>query len=74
MEYVIVSFPAKRFVYIDGQSGGATNEVLRIEAGSHEFDLGEVKDYEPSSLVVAVQGTTVLQPMKIAFAQQAGDN
>lgn len=67
MEYVIVSYPTNRFVYIDGEKGGKTNDVLRIEAGTHEFDLGNLRNYKPELQEVAVEETTVLQPMKIVF-------
>jgi hypothetical protein len=70
MEYVTVTFPTSRFVYIDGEQGGRTNEVLRIEAGTHVFELGNLANYEPASLEVAVEGTTVLAPLVVAFARK----
>lgn len=70
MEYVIVSFPTNRFVYIDGEKGGITNDVLRVEAGTHDFDLGNLRNYKPESFEVAVTGTTVLKPLKIAFTRK----
>jgi hypothetical protein len=70
MEYIIVSFPTNRFVYIDGEKGGITNDVLRIEAGTHEFDLGNRRNYQPESQEVEVEGTTVLQPLKIVFTRK----
>lgn len=70
MEFVIVSFPTNRFVYIDGEKGGITNDVLRVEAGTHEFTLGNLKNYKPDSQDVEVEGTTVLQPLKIVFTRK----
>ncbi len=70
MEYVRVTYPADRVVNIDGVPGGRTNEVLRIDAGTHIFDLGETADYEPISREVKVDGTTVLVPMVIAFTKK----
>ena len=67
MEYVKVTYPANRLVYINGDQGGNTNEVLRIQAGTHVFDLGKPVDYEPASQKVEVEGTTVLVPMVVAF-------
>jgi hypothetical protein len=69
MEYVVVSFPTDRFVYIDGEKNGRTNKSLRVDAGSHEFDLGPLKNYEPESQVVVVSGATVLDPQEIAFTK-----
>jgi len=70
MEYVIVAYPTNRSVYIDGEKGGITNDVLRVEEGTHEFDLGNLKNYQPESQEVEVQGTTVLKPMQIVFSKQ----
>ena len=69
MEFVIVSFPTNRFVYIDGKKGGITNDVLRLEPGTYEFTLGNLKNYEPESREVEVEGTTVLQPLTIVFTR-----
>jgi len=70
MEHVIVSFQTNRFAYIDGEKAGITNDVLRVEAGTHEFDLGNLKNYKPESQEVEVVGTTVLQPLKIVFTRK----
>ena len=69
MEYVVVSFPTDRIVYIDGEQNGRTNNSLRVDAGSHLFDLGAVKNYEPESQIVIVSGTTVLDPQEIVFTK-----
>lgn len=71
MEYVKVTFPSDRFVYINGEKGGRTNKVLRIEAGTHVFDLGGYANYEPEFHETDVGGTTVLQPLVIAFTRKA---
>ncbi len=71
MEYVNVTFPTSRYVYIDGEQGGRTNAVLRIEAGSHVFDLGNLANYAPESQELVVQGTTALSPLVVAFAKKA---
>jgi len=67
MEHVIVTFPSDRLVYVDGEENGSTNEVLRVEAGTHVFELGNLANYRPASRTVTVQDTTVLEPLKIAF-------
>jgi hypothetical protein len=71
MEYVTVSFPTSRFAYIDGEQAGRTNTVLRVEAGTHVFDLGNLANYEPASQECGVEGTTVLEPLVVAFARKA---
>lgn len=67
MEYVKVTFPTRRLVYIDDERNGYTNEVLRVEAGTHVFELGTLANYRPRSRTVTVKDTTVLEPMEIAF-------
>jgi len=69
MAYVIVTFPTSRFVYIDGEQNGRTNKSLRVDAGSHVFDLGPLKNYEPESQIVVVSGGTVLVPQEIVFTK-----
>jgi len=70
MEYVTVTYPTDRFVYIDDEQGGRTNEVLRVAAGTHVFDLGTPANYKPASRQVEVRDTTVLQPLVIAFSKK----
>jgi hypothetical protein len=67
MEYVIVTFPTDRLVYIDDEKNGSTNEVLRVDEGTHVFNLGPYANYRPGSRTVTVQGTSPLEPREIAF-------
>ena len=67
MEYVKVRFPTDRLVYIDGEENGSTNEMLRVEAGTHVFELGNLANYRPAARKVTVQDTTALEPLEIAF-------
>lgn len=67
MEHVIVTFPTSRLVYLDGEEGGYTNEVLRIDAGTHVVELGNLENYRPASRKVTVRDTTVLEPLEIRF-------
>lgn len=70
MEYVKVTFPTDRLVYINGEKGGYTNDVLRVAAGTHEFTLGHLKNYEPECQEIEVDGTTVLEPLEIVFTKK----
>ena len=70
MEHVIVTYPTSRYVYIDGERNGRTNKPLRIDAGTHRFDLGPRKNYAPGQREVTVSGTTVLKPRKIRFRKK----
>jgi len=72
MEYVKVTFPTDRKVYIDDEDNGNTNEVLRVDAGTHVFDLGPLANYKPASrkVTLADDTTTVLEPLVIAFTRK----
>ena len=67
MEYVKVVFPTRRRVYIDEEPNGYTNQVLRVDAGTHVFDLGPLANYRPASRRSRVRDTTVLEPREIRF-------
>ncbi|HUG79639.1 MAG TPA: hypothetical protein VML57_19325 [Burkholderiales bacterium] len=67
MEYVKVTYPTRRLVYIDEEKNGYTNEVLRVEAGTHVFELGNLSNFRPASRKLTVRDTTVLEPLEIPF-------
>ncbi len=67
MEYVIVTFPTKRLVYIDDEENGHTNEVLRVDEGTHVFALGNRHNFRPASRTVMVRNTSVLEPLEVPF-------
>jgi len=67
MEHVIVTFPTDRLVYIDGEENGYTNEVLKVDAGTHVFELGNLANFRPASRKVVVKDTTALEPLEIPF-------
>lgn len=73
MEYVKVIFPTNRFVYIDSEKSGTTNDVLRVEAGTHLFTLGNVANYKPTSRKVVVTDTTLLEPLELVFTRTSQD-
>jgi hypothetical protein len=67
MEYVRVKFHTRRLVYVDEEENGYTNEVLRVDAGTHVFELGNLANFRPVSRTVTVKDTSVLEPLEIAF-------
>jgi hypothetical protein len=67
MQFVRVSFPDPRAVFIDDGPDGQTDEVLRVEEGPHKFDLGDPQDYTPPSQVVSPFGTSREQPCVVSF-------
>lgn len=70
MEYVKVTFPTKRLVYVDGEHNGSTNEVLRVDAGTHRFELGTLYNFQPRFRDELVENTTVLEPLEVAFTRK----
>lgn len=67
MEYVIVRFPTRRLVYIDDEENGYTNKVLRVDAGTHVFTLGNLANFRPASRTLRVRDTNVLEPLEVKF-------
>jgi hypothetical protein len=72
MEYVIVRFPTRRLAYIDDEENGYTNAVLRVDAGTHVFALGNVANFSPASRTVRVRNTSILEPLEVRFSRKAG--
>jgi hypothetical protein len=72
MEFVKVLFPSVRPVFVDGAQQGQTGKLLRLQAGTHRFDLGVPRDYTPPSRTLPIIGTSREQPMEVAFAERTG--
>lgn len=72
MEYVKVTFPTRRLAYIDGEKNGYTNDVLRVDAGTHEFSLAYRANYRPAKRTMTVMDTSVLEPLEIKFFRKGG--
>jgi hypothetical protein len=70
VEYVKVTFPTRRRVYIDEEENGYTNQVLRDDAGTHLFDLGATDNYRPRSRKITVRDTSPEKPKRIAFRRK----
>jgi hypothetical protein len=71
MQWVIVTFPDLRDVYIDGVQFGQTNAVLAVGDGTHLFDLGLPLNYDPPAAHLPVSGTTYNSPATIVFTKTA---
>lgn len=71
-EYVRVSFPSVRRVLIDGDDGGATGDVLRVDRGSHRFALAGTFDYDPPFQERVIAGTNPIAPAEIEFRPKSG--
>ena len=71
-EYVKVTFPTRRRVWVDGQQAGFTNKTFQVETGSHRFDLGPTANYKPAQQQRNVEGTLAEEPMIVAFKRVDG--
>ena len=69
MEYVSVTYPHQRIVNIDGHDAGLTNRTLRVNRGTHTFNLGDPRDYRPKWRRVMVTDTTAESPMEVTFEE-----
>jgi PEGA domain-containing protein len=67
MEYIIVTYPQTRTVFIDGEENGETGKRLRVEEGRHTINLGDPRDYTPKWRRPVVTNTTTIHPMVIEF-------
>ena len=67
LQYVTVTFPTDRMVYVDGEQNGYTNDLIRVDAGTHIFELGNLDNFRPASRKVLVQDTTQFEPLVVAF-------
>jgi hypothetical protein len=70
MEYVVVKFPERRIVIVDGEEGGITNTKMRVDEGTHTFKLSDPKDYKPAWRRPTVTGTNPNEPMEVIFEKQ----
>jgi len=68
-EFVLIQFVDDRMVFVDDTPSGSTNTVITVQRGTHDFDLGEPKNYKPGSRQRAVFGTTKDKPMVLKFTK-----
>lgn len=68
MEYLLVHFPRSRRVVVDGVFSGRTEEVIELEAGTHEVSLGPpYNNFTPASRKIVLRKTSVLTPLEVSF-------
>ena len=69
MEFAIVTFPSVRGVNVDNAPNGQTGEILRLQRGTHIFDLGSPANYSPESRTITLTGTTSDRPRAVIFTK-----
>ena len=76
MEYVVVDFPDRREVLVDGAAVGYNREltgalaILRVDEGTHRFRLRGPDDYIPLWLTLDVEDTNVNEPLTVVFTKK----
>lgn len=70
-EFIQVTFPEERDVFINGERNGRTQQVLRTSPGRQTINLGEPKDYEPQWRRPDVTGTSSIKPLKVTFEKKS---
>jgi hypothetical protein len=73
VEFVIVEFPDRREVLVDGIDHGFNRElnkeerILRVAEGLHRFRLRGPENYVPVWQTVEVSGTDSIEPLRVVF-------
>lgn len=69
MEFLLVTYPGERDVYVNGLIVGKTNRIVpsMLASGMHLIDLGSPKNYEPPQAPVLLQHTTPSTPCVVEF-------
>ena len=66
-EFVKVSFPTRRTVWVDDEPTALTNKVFQVETGFHTFHLGPKQNYKPAQRRRLVKDTLPTEPMVVDF-------
>ncbi len=68
-EYLVVLFPRKREVLINGEFMGFTNRRLELEGGHYRVALGPPPNFVPEEQEVELINTTIISPKIIQFEE-----
>jgi len=75
MEFVIVEFPDRREVLVDGISYGDNRDatdylILQVPEGLHRFRLRGPDNYLPLWLTLDVTDTDPVSPLRVVFTKK----
>ena len=68
-EFLVVLFPRKRRVMINGKFMGDTNKKLELENGLYEVTLGPPRNFTPEKHDVDLLNTSSLMPLIVEFEE-----
>ena len=71
VEFVIVIYPRRRGVVVNGRETAKTNERFLVQTGTHEFSLTGDANYTPPTQVLAVENTSADEPCVVTFVPKA---
>ncbi len=66
-EYLVVLYPRRRRVMINGEFMGVTNTKLELEGGEYDVTLGPPKNFLPDEQKIDLTGTSSLMPLTVQF-------
>ena len=67
MEFLVVHFPRSRRVKVDDEFNGRTEELIELEAGTHEISLGPPDNFKPGKRKIVLADTDPVSPMEVSF-------
>jgi len=75
MEFVIVEFPDRREVLVDGISYGDNRDatdyrILQVPEGLHRFRLRGLDNYLPLWLTLDVTDSDPVSPLRVVFTKK----
>ena len=70
IQYLLVTFGEQRSVLADGAAVGVTNHILLLPADEYQISL-DGTGYLPASQDVALDGTSMVRPLVVAFTAAA---
>ncbi|OGP72184.1 MAG: hypothetical protein A2Z73_03510 [Deltaproteobacteria bacterium RBG_13_60_28] len=69
-EYLVVLFPRRRRVLLNGEPKGYTNERLELEGGTYTVSLLQPPlDFTPMEQVIDLRNTAPMSPMEVIFEE-----
>jgi hypothetical protein len=66
IQFLLVTFPEQRSVLADGAAVGVANHILMLPADEYQISL-DGGGYAPASQDIALDGTSMVRPLVIAF-------
>ena len=66
-EYLVVLFPQRRGVLLNGAPRGYTSELLELEGGKYLVSLEPPPDFSPPVQEIDLRNTSAMEPREVEF-------